>query len=212
MKSKNLIIISLLAFVATIVFYSLSGGESNEEYSKAVLKEREEKDVFMKDDEASPFRMNEPDSMKHEETFTALNYFPPDLKFKVNAHLEPIEDKKVVVLPTSDGNEEKYLEFAYAKFKLERSENKLLILEVMDTGPLRGKLFLAFADKTSSNETYGAGRYLDLKKIPGATSIVLDFNKAYNPYCAYTDNFSCPFPPKENILNIAIRAGEKNFH
>jgi uncharacterized protein len=82
----------------------------------------------------------------------------------------------------------------------------------MDAGPYRGKLFLAFADATSANETYGAGRYLDLKKVPGATSILLDFNQAYNPYCAYSDGFSCPFPPKENILTIAINAGEKKYH
>jgi uncharacterized protein (DUF1684 family) len=61
-------------------------------------------------------------------------------------------------------------------------------------------------------ETYGAGRYLDIKKTPGATSITLDFNEAYNPYCAYNDSFSCPFPPKENILHVAILAGEKNYH
>ena len=87
----------------------------------------------------------------------------------------------------------------------------MLILEIMDMGPNRGKLFLAFADETSANETYGAGRYLDLKKVPAATSIELDFNLAYNPYCAYNDSYSCPFPPAENILRIAIRAGEKKY-
>jgi uncharacterized protein len=212
MKTKSILIIALLAFVATIVFYCLSGGESSEEYNKAILKEREEKDLFMKSDETSPFRMEETDSMKHGDNFKVLNYFPPDLKFKVNANLVPIKDKKVVVLPTSDGTEEKYLEFVYAEFKLEGKENKLLILEVMDAGPYRGKLFLAFADATSASETYGAGRYIDLKKVPGATTIILDFNKAYNPYCAYSDNFSCPFPPKENVLAIAVKAGEKKYH
>ena len=78
-------------------------------------------------------------------------------------------------------------------------------------GPTRGTLFLAFADVTSARETYGAGRYLDIKKIPGATSIELDFNKAYNPYCAYNENYTCPLPPKENFLKVAILAGEKNY-
>ena len=78
-------------------------------------------------------------------------------------------------------------------------------------GPTRGTLFLAFADETSARETYGAGRYLDLKKIGGATEIELDFNRAYNPYCAYAEGFSCPLPPPENILKIAIRAGEKTY-
>jgi uncharacterized protein (DUF1684 family) len=82
----------------------------------------------------------------------------------------------------------------------------------MEAGPERGTLFLAFADETSTQETYGAGRYLDIKKVPGSSSVLLDFNKAYNPYCAYSDKFSCPFPPKENILSVPIRAGEKVYH
>jgi uncharacterized protein (DUF1684 family) len=116
------------------------------------------------------------------------------------------------VLPTSDGEEKQYKEYAYAEFSLDGEKNKLLILEIIDVGPYRGTLFLAFADATSANETYGAGRYLDLKKVPGATSVTLDFNKAYNPYCAYSDKFSCPFPPKENVLKVAVKAGEKSFY
>jgi uncharacterized protein len=73
MKSKNIIIITFLAFVATIIFYSFSGGESSEEYNKAILKEREEKDLFMKSDETSPFRMDEADSMKKGDNFEGLN-------------------------------------------------------------------------------------------------------------------------------------------
>ncbi len=211
MKSKNIIILGILAFLATIVFYSLTGSESPEDYTQTILKEREEKDVFMKSDSGSPFLSNK-DSAQTTIDFKGLNYFAPDLKFKVTANLVSIENKKVVVLPTSDGKEKKYLEYAFAEFKLEGKENKLVILEIMDAGPYRGTLFLAFADATSANETYGAGRYIDLKKAPGASTMILDFNKAYNPYCAYSDNFSCPFPPKENILTIAINAGEKKYH
>ncbi len=211
MKRSNIIILGILAFLATIVFYSLTGSESPEDYAQTILKEREEKDTFMKSDEGSPF-LSEKDSAKKNTEFKKLNYFTPDLKFKVNANLVSIENKKVVVLPTSDGKEKKYLEYAFAEFSLEGKQNKLLILEIMDAGPYRGTLFLAFADETSTKETYGAGRYIDLKKVPGASSIVLDFNKAYNPYCAYSDNFSCPFPPKENILTVAVKAGERKYH
>lgn len=118
----------------------------------------------------------------------------------------------MVVLPTSDNLEKKYLEYAFAEFELNGESCKLLILEIMEEGPYRGTLFLAFADATSANETYGAGRYLDVKKVPGASSVILDFNQAYNPYCAYSEKYSCPFPPKENILKIAIQAGEKKYH
>ena len=204
MKSSHLLIILFIIAIVGFVFYSLSGGQSDEGYTQTILKEREEKDTFMKGDE-SPFTDTT-------EVFSGLKYFAPDLKYRITANLEEVDTKKVVVLTTSDGKEQKYLEYAYATFSMDGIDNKLLLLEIMDMGPQRGKLFLAFADATSADETYGAGRYLDVKKVPGATSITLDFNQAYNPYCAYSDTFSCPFPPKENILKIAIRAGEKNYH
>jgi uncharacterized protein (DUF1684 family) len=205
MKRSNLLLaIGLIAIVALII-YSLRGGKSAADYQDFIAKERKNKDDFMKSGEESPF-------LKDTISFQALKYFPANEKYNIKAKLDPIEEKKVVLLTTSDGKEQKYLEYAYAIFDLDGVKNKLLILELMEMGPLRGKLFLAFADETSGIETYGAGRYLDLKKVPAATSIELDFNLAYNPYCAYNENFSCPFPPKENILKVAILAGEKNYH
>lgn len=208
MTSRQIIVIGVMAFLATIVYYSFTGGESPEEFAQQINKEREEKNLFMKNDEGSPFYAGK-DSVS---TFKALNYYAPDLSYKFIANLVPIEKKKMVILSTSDGKEKKYLEFAFAEFTLGDQKNQLLLLEVVDPGPYRGTLFLAFADATSGNETYGAGRYLDVKKVPGATTVTLDFNKAYNPYCAYSDNFSCPFPPKENVLSIPIKAGEKVYH
>lgn len=198
----------LIAVVAiAFVIYLLSGDEgTSEAYIKEIQNERTEKAKFMKESEESPFAG---DSTTQ---FTNLNYFEPDVKYRVNADIEPIQNKKMVILPTSDDKEKKYLEYAYASFKLDGIENKLTILEIVDMGPYKGTLFLAFADETSAKETYGAGRYLDLKKVPGAKTLVLDFNKAYNPYCAYSEKFSCPFPPKENLLKVAIKAGEKNYH
>jgi hypothetical protein len=190
--------------MVALVMFSIQNGDSSENYVTSVLNERADRDEFMKSNEGSPFK-------KDELTFEGLKYFDVDEAYRVKAKLEPIEKKKVVIIGTSDGKEQKYLEYAHAIFDLNGSKNKLLILEVMETGPQRGKLFLAFADETSGNETYGAGRYLDLKKVAAATSVVLDFNLAYNPYCAYTDSYTCPLPPRENILKIAIRAGEKSY-
>jgi hypothetical protein len=130
----------------------------------------------------------------------------------VHARLQPLENKHVRIIRTSDQKENQYIEFANAVFQLDGREHRLLILEILGPDPRQGELFLGFADATSANETYGGGRYLDLERVRGATSIDLDFNKAYNPYCAYTEGFSCPLPPKENILGIAIPAGEKNYH
>ena len=205
MRSTYLFAILLLAGVIAFVLYSLHGSLSPEDYAREIGRERTEKDLFMKNEKDSPFAGSKG-------TFQGLHYFSPDLKYKINAELEPIENKKMIVLPTSDGLEKKYLEHAYAEFKLDGMLHRLLILEITDEGPYRGTLFLAFADETSTRETYGAGRYLELKKMPGASSVMLDFNKAYNPYCAYSTNFSCPFPPKENVLKVAIKAGEKSYH
>lgn len=206
MKVKNLLPIALAVLVISVLIYSLSGsGEDEAVYIASIKTEREEKNTFLKTSEESPFK----DSL---DAFLGLNYFDIDSRYRVKAKLEPVKNKKVVLLGTSDGKENRYLEFAHAVFEIEGAEQRLLILEVMDMGPVRGTLFLAFADETSARETYGAGRYLDVKKIPGATSIELDFNKAYNPYCAYNDQYSCPLPPAENILRVAIKAGEKNYH
>jgi uncharacterized protein (DUF1684 family) len=130
----------------------------------------------------------------------------------VTATLELVKERQPVVLSTSDGKEQHYLPYAYASFDLDGYNNKLLILENMEMGPQRGSLFLPFGDETSAQETYGAGRYLDVVKTPGNNSVTLDFNKAYNPYCAYNETYSCPFPPSENLLRVAIRAGEKSYH
>lgn len=204
MKTKNIIIILIVTAVVAGIYYSFTGNETSEAYIAKIEQLRNEKDNSMQGGDDSPFG----DSIE----FNGLKYFPIDATYRINARLTEIEHKKPVSLATSDGKQKSYLEYAYAEFELDGVKNKLLILEIMDMGPYRGTLFLAFADKTSADETYGAGRYLDIKKLPGATSITLDFNEAYNPYCAYNDNYSCPFPPKENMLEVAIKAGEKTYH
>ncbi len=205
MKSKNILLIILVAVALATFFYSMQNTGTDEAYKNQLQKERTDKDDFMRNNSESPFA----DSI---DSFKGLNYFEVDAHYRIAANLIPITDRKSVVLATSDGLEKRYLEYAYAEFSLDNEKCRLLILEIMDMGPFRGTLFLAFADGTSANETYGAGRYLDIKKVPGSTSITLDFNKAYNPYCAYNDGFSCPFPPSENLLKVSVKAGEKNYH
>ncbi|RAV99880.1 DUF1684 domain-containing protein [Pseudochryseolinea flava] len=202
MKSKHVTIVVVVVALLVIVFYSFTGSDGT--YEQQITQERVEKDKYLRTADDSPFKGKT-------DQFKGLNYFPPDPQYNVVADLTPIQQKKTIVLGTSDGKEEHYLEYAYADFNLHGKSQRLLILELMEMGPNRGKLFLAFADETSANETYGAGRYLDVSRNSGSNSITLDFNKTYNPYCAYDDGFSCPFPPKENLLTIAIRAGEKNY-
>ncbi len=205
MKSKHLIILVSVIIVLITFFYSFQGSQDDVAYKEEIEKEREVKDRFMRTSAESPFA-------KSKETYSGLKYYPPDIRYRVLADLQPIQQKKVVVLSTNDGKEQRYIEYAYAVFKLEGVTNKLLILEILDMGPFKGKLFLAFGDATSAVETYGAGRYLDVTKTPGSSTIKLDFNLAYNPYCAYDNTYSCPFPPSQNLLKMAIKAGEKVYH
>ena len=205
MKRKNIIVLVAIIVLIITVFYSFEGSQDDTAYRKEIEKEREEKDRFMRTSPESPFA-------KTPEAYEGLNYYPPHIKYRVIANLRPIAEKKPVILATNDGKEQRYIEYAYAEFKLDGVNNKLLILEIADMGPFRGKLFLAFGDATSAVDTYGAGRYLDVTKTPGSTTIKLDFNLAYNPYCAYDDSYTCPLPPRENILSIPIKAGEKIYH
>jgi uncharacterized protein len=204
MKTTNIILLIILVVAIVIVYNSFTGTTVDPAYIAMIEEDRKDTDRFMRTSSESPFA-------KNPKEFTGLKYFVPNTKYKIIANLTPITDKKMIVLGTSDGKEQRLVEYAYAEFKLDDVENKLLILESIDMGPTRGTLFLAFGDKTSGDETYGGGRYLDVKKTPGSTTITLDFNKAYNPYCAYNDTYSCPLPPPENLLNVAIQAGEKNY-
>lgn len=203
MKPRTfLVIVAAVALVAILVF-SIGGG-SSDTYNTQILQERADKDRYMRTSEDSPFADKADD-------FRPLEYFPPNERYRIMATLRPVEERKVRVLATSDAAEARYLEYAWAEFDLDDRKNRLLILEVMEEGPEKGSLFLPFGDQTSANETYGAGRYLDVRKVPGSATIELDFNKAYNPFCAYNDSYSCPFPPPENLLQVAIRAGEKDY-
>lgn len=204
MKLNQIITLIVVTSIIGFVYYSLQGSQSSETYAEEINQYRKDKDQQMVN-EGLPFagKGNE---------FKGLKYFEPNPIYRISARLESINDKKVMRLSTNDGLENRYLEYAYADFAIDDVKCRLLILEVMDAGPTRGSLFLAFADESSTRETYGAGRYLDIKKVPGSSSVLLDFNKAYNPYCAYSDNFSCPFPPAENVLKVPIRAGEKVYH
>ncbi len=205
MKARNIILLLTVIVVVIIAMYSFYGGQSDTSLVDEINKERENRDRFMRSSNESPFA-------SQKEDFKGLHYFPANSKYRIIADLKPVDNKKPVVLTTSDGKEQTYLEYAWAEFDLDQFHNRLIIYEVIGIGPARGKLFLAFTDATSGTETYGAGRYLDINKVPGSQTIVLDFNKAYNPYCAYIDSYSCPLPPQENHLNVAIRAGEKAYH
>ena len=200
---KKLLALLVLLTLGGIVAYTLLGGETEADYRERITEERQRTERFMKASPESPFT---PDSIE----FTGLSYYSPDPAYRVQARLERVTDQKLLVLPTTTGEEEKYIRYGYAVFKLKGQLQRLLVLEPFEQP---APLFVAFADDTSGDTTYGGGRYLNVEKPSraGAKSLELDFNQAYNPYCAYNGTFSCPLPPKENVLTVAVEAGEKEY-
>ena len=160
---------------------------------------RKEKDSFFGQGPNSPLSHE----LQHE--FQGLNYFPenPNLRFEIE--VEPFPEKEHVQMQTSTGDSNEYLRFGKFQFDVEGETAELTLFTTDD-----GETFLPFVDSTSPVESYGAGRYLELEHVKGKTYLV-DFNLAYNPWCAYSPNYSCPFPPAENRINVPIKAGEKNF-
>jgi uncharacterized protein (DUF1684 family) len=135
-----------------------------------------------------------------------LPYFAVDPVYSVPAALRLAEKRPVFEMPTSTGTLRKYQQVGAIEFVL-HGQPMTLGAFVEDGQPVT-TLFVPFADTTTGTETYSAGRYLDLH--PNATGLyTLDFNKAYNPYCAYNSKYECPFPPSSNRLKVPIRAGEK---
>ncbi len=139
-------------------------------------------------------------------------FFPINLKYRVNAIFTKTEGAKPFELPTSSGKSKTYQEYGKVSFTLDGKSYTLTLyqsLSLMKKEEYKDYLFLPFRDSTNGKETYGGGKYLDLK-IPKTNKIILDFNKSYQPYCAYNANdYNCPIVPQENWLQVRIEAGVK---
>jgi uncharacterized protein (DUF1684 family) len=150
-----------------------------------------------------------------EEDIPFLDFYAADQKFKVACTFKAGGKSLPFEIPTSSGNTKTYARFGQLKFTIDGKKYKLTVyrsLALMKNPLYKDYLFIPFKDETSSYDTYGGGRYLDLRMGDLVKNeIIIDFNKAYNPYCAYSAGYSCPIPPKENYLKINIMAGEKNF-
>lgn len=172
-------------------------------YSDAVSQERAAKDGFFKQSPHSPIASSERAS------FSGLAYYDVDELFRYAPieldPLEPGQDHEMQV-QTSDGAIRDGHRAGVFSFKVNGSEHRLTALQLSGTSD--DALFVPFIDATSGSETYGAGRYLDLERLPDGR-YELDFNFAYAPFCAYSPQYSCPLPPPENRLSVAITAGER---
>lgn len=203
MKANHLIIAVVALVVLIAVGYMFTAAESPEAYIEKIEKERERQFKFIR------FNVESPLNDEQKKDFQSLTFYEINPTYRVKARLVPIENKKVREVPLTDGTKDKYIEHSYAEFELGGKTNRLLLLQSIKESDMRN-FFLAFADETSGSETYGGGRYLNVRQ-DGKNSITIDFNLAFNPYCAYNPNYACPLPPKENLLTIAIQAGEKNY-
>jgi uncharacterized protein len=139
---------------------------------------------------------------EHRAHFRGLSYYPPNPALVFDLPLDPADGSEVVI-PTSDGSERRYRRAATVRFTVEEQPAELVLLTSED----QHGFFLPFRDATSGKDTYGAGRYLEVE-APSDGRVHIDFNLAYNPYCAYNPAYSCPLPPPENWLQVPIYAGE----
>jgi uncharacterized protein len=170
-----------------------------------IQKERSAKDAVFKSNSDSPI------PPKDRVRFQGLAYFPFDPNLKYSVHLIRHRSPEPVRLGTNTGEIRSGLRYGYFEFQAGGKTCRLQVYRLEDAPDYSGGgLFIPFRDATTGVETYSAGRYLDLKE--NTTGIYdLDFNRAYNPSCAYNEEYSCPVPPQENTLAIAIRAGEKKY-
>lgn len=198
-------LIAILAYFFVENFSGSTGEDASIEevksnpqaYITKIEAERKAKDELFKSGPDSP--------IADKASFHGLHYFKVNPEFLVKANIVPYTgDEKELTITYTDGTNEKYVRYGYANFTINGQAEKLLLLEN------DGTLSVLFKDETSGKETYGGGRYIDYP-VSGIknNTIILDFNKAYNPYCAYQENFACPVPPKENKLTVSIFAGEQ---
>jgi len=175
------------------------------EWKRRIELERENKDSFFGQHSQSPIPAEERGKFK------GLDYYSPDPKYSFELELHEHREKEKIKVQDTQGNEREFLRWGEFRFKIDDEE---YALQVYKSNPMEEKLFIPFRDATSSKETYGSGRYLDLEPNGHQTpegKWILDFNKAYNPWCAYSEYYACPFVPPENWLKVPVRAGEKDY-
>lgn len=160
---------------------------------------RRQKDRFFALNSQSPLM---PDQ---KQAFHGLSYFPENADLRMEVQVEPFPQKDIIQMQTSTGGVQRYTRYGKFKFVV---EGQLVELTIYAS---QNGFFLPFVDSLAGTETYSAGRYLEPEHL-GGNRFLVDFNLAYNPYCAYNDQWTCPLTPAENRLPVPIRAGEKLFH
>ncbi len=176
--------------------------EDVETWERALFRSRAQKDELFRTDHDSP--------LGHEDRgdFKGLKYFEPDPEFRVETslHRDPILHS--IIMTTSKGTRQLFNDIG--RFELQVKGEAVVLHAYQSAERQDQSIFIPFRDATSGKETYGSARYLDLE-VEHDDRYAVDFNYAYNPYCAYNDGYICPLPPAENWLKVPIPAGEKKY-
>jgi uncharacterized protein len=197
---RTLLVAALAAMLAGTACSSGPAAPDDAGYVNELIAERASKDRSFREDPETPIPSDKQD------TLIPLQYYPVSPEYSVPAALRLADERPVFEMPTSTGTLRKYQLVGEIEFVF-KGQPMTLGAFVEDGAEIRS-LFVPFADATTGTETYSAGRYLDLHPTPTGL-YTLDFNRAYNPYCAYNSKYECPFPPPSNRLKVPIRAGEK---
>lgn len=206
---------NILFILASIfILVSCSDIKINPNYESEILAYRAERDSFFRFDPSSPF--NRDPNVR----YTGLKYFDINADFIFNSKLYKYALPETVEVYGTKGEKRKYIKYGYFLINYKRKSYKLNVYKYRDIDIKTGKenlknyLIIWFRDLTTGDETYEVGRYLDIEEeSPDPEHIyTIDFNKAYNPYCAYTPLYSCAIPREEDFLSIRIKAGEKKYH
>jgi uncharacterized protein (DUF1684 family) len=174
-----------------------------DEWARQVRDNRAEKDRFLREHRQSPIPPDERDD------FDGLDYFDPDPDYRVEATVTVHDDPEPVELDVTNGPPTRYERVVTFAFELDGASRELYGYreDAEESG-----VFVPFRDKTTGQETYESGRYMELDvegDLAEAGTVTLDFNLAYTPFCAFEDAFACPLPPEENWLETTVEAGER---
>lgn len=191
---------SLVLTGVMLLLLACGGGASSDSYEQAVLQDRVQRDMEMREKESvlPPERR---------EVFRGLNFYEVDPSYRYTVPLRRFESPDTVMIPESTGGLRPQQQVGEVAIPLPEGTEELVVFRGEGDTP-RGRLWIPFADSTNQRTTYKGGRYVDLTSTD-SDSVVVDFNRAYNPTCAYNPEFACPLPPPENRIDVSVPAGEK---
>jgi uncharacterized protein (DUF1684 family) len=207
-KSKKIFFVFLTFTLLTMLLLSCNNYTEKEKiYIQTLEKFRAEKNIEFRDSSYSPF------NRKKRVEFHPLKYFAPNFDFIFTGKLIENKIKDTVKVYGTKGEERKSVRFGTLKLSNQKEKLDVKVYETLARDGATKYYSIWFTDKTTNDETYGVGRYLEFELNENSDfNYTVDFNYAFNPYCAYTSQYSCAIPTKEDYLDIAIEAGEKKFH